>query len=247
MKLDWSGSYCGEPPLLQMLWTRWMFDPALWLGVAVAVAWLLSRQVDPRRRLASVMAGMTFALAFASPLCAAGVALFSARTLHHGWIIAVSAPLLSWGLPRWRKVDPLVAAAVFSIVLLAWHVPAFYDATLQHVGVHWVMQLAMLVSASLWWVAMLDGRARPGRRLLGLATTALPMGLLGALLTFSTAPWFDSHLQAAAGMGLSPLDDQRLGGLLMWLFGMFPVVLAMGLVARQQWMRGEAITAREAG
>ncbi|MDO5505156.1 MAG: cytochrome c oxidase assembly protein [Pseudoxanthomonas suwonensis] len=249
--MDWSGSYCGDAPLLQTLWSHWMFDPVLWTVVAGCVAWVASRQAVPARKVAGVLAGVLFAIAFASPLCAAGVALFSARTLHHWWIVAVCAPLFVLGMPQaWRRAaDPLVAAALFIIVLLAWHVPALYDASLRHVGLYWLMQLALLGVSVHWWNVMsgigAGEGAAIGRRLLGLGATALPMGLLAALLTFSTRPWFDSHLLTSAGFGLSALDDQRLGGMLMWLLGMLPVFVAMAIVSRRQWLQLSGLPLRE--
>ena len=54
------------------------------------------------------------------------------------------------------------------------------------------------------------------------------MGLLGALIVFAPQPLYAVHFMSAAAWGLSPLADQQLAGLLMWVPAVLPY-LAMGL------------------
>jgi putative membrane protein len=49
-----------------------------------------------------------------------------------------------------------------------------------------------------------------------LATT-LQMGFLGALLAFAPAPLFAVHAFTTAPWGLTTLEDQQLGGVIMWI------------------------------
>ena len=232
MDVDWVGSYCGSPPVPALLAARWMFDPLLWGAVALLAAWLVHRQHERQRQLATGASAALFVLAFASPLCAAGVALFSARSVHHLWIFVMCAPLLAFGWPTTARMPrPGVAAALFALVIWAWHVPVIYDGTLRAPWLYWLMQLLLLAAATYWWRAM-RSPSPLGERLLALGATALQMGVLGALLSFSTRPWFDSHLATSAAFGLSALDDQRLGGVVMWVLGMLPVGIAMAWIAR---------------
>ena len=67
-------------------------------------------------------------------------------------------------------------------------------------------------------------------------TTALHSGLLGALLTFANSVWYPAYAQTTASWGLTPLEDQRLGGLIMWMpAGLVYIVAGLALFAG--WMR----------
>jgi putative membrane protein len=53
---------------------------------------------------------------------------------------------------------------------------------------------------------------------------------LGALLTFAPSPWY-AHTAGPRVFGLAPLEDQQLGGLIMWVPGGFAyVVVALAIV-----------------
>ena len=80
-----AGSYCGSPPGLHEIAMRWNFDPALIAVLACGLALALRA----RNRLAASGVAL-LAVAFVSPLCAASVTLFSARSVHHLFLIAAS-------------------------------------------------------------------------------------------------------------------------------------------------------------
>jgi putative membrane protein len=164
--------------------------------------------------------------------------------LAAAWLLAASRPLpvLLWSLPQdlrgrigsfgkaawlslpWRFLtDPVVATIVQGVVMVAWHLPALFDRALGHEAWHIAQHVSFLVSALLFWWAMANGRR--GRHSFGVAAiclfaTSLVGGLLGALMSFSASPWYASY--AAMGMtplDMSPLEDQQLAGLLMWIPG----------------------------
>jgi putative membrane protein len=61
--------------------------------------------------------------------------------------------------------------------------------------------------------------------------------MLGALLTFAREPLYAVHAVAPLEWGLTPLADQQLGGLLMWVPAGLPYAIAAILVARGGWSR----------
>jgi protoporphyrinogen IX oxidase len=63
------------------------------------------------------------------------------------------------------------------------------------------------------------------------------MALLGALLTFAPVPLYDLHQTAPLAWGMTPLSDQQLAGLIMWVPGGLPYAVAGAIVARRGWMR----------
>jgi len=152
------------------------------------------------------------------------VALFSARIGQHIILLVAAAPLLALGLrvPR-RLASPgalAMAAGIFAVALWAWHLPGPYGATFRSDLAYWAMQ-ASLVGAATWlWRGLLVGVAeRPDAALLAGLATAAQTGALGALLTFAPRPLFAEHTLTAQPWGLTPLEDQQLGGLLMWVPG----------------------------
>jgi putative membrane protein len=60
----------------------------------------------------------------------------------------------------------------------------------------------------------------------------LQSSILGALLAFSPTPWYTAHLATTQQWGLSPLDDQQVAGLIMWIpGGAIYLAAALGLFA----------------
>ena len=212
-------SYCGAPPLPGGV--TWNLDP--WLGAAlvVSLACALRLRTD-RPALLSGWAVLAFALV--SPLCSLSVALFSARVGQHLLILLVAAPLLAIGLPAGRRIPGtagIAAAAIcFAVLLWCWHLQGPYAATFRSDLMYWVMHLSLLgVGIWLWRGLLLAAAERPEAVLpVGIATAA-QMSALGAFLTFAPRAIFPPHAYTTIAWGLTPLEDQQLGGLLMWVPG----------------------------
>jgi cytochrome c oxidase assembly factor CtaG len=86
--------------------------------------------------------------------------------------------------------------------------------------VHALQHLSFLGSALLFWWAVMRGPNRAvdfGVAVLYLFTTALHSGALAALITFARAPWYSAYAQTTHEWGLTALEDQQLGGLIMWI------------------------------
>ena len=131
----------------------------------------------------------------------------------------------SRGLAKlWRWLTaPVVATALQALAMWAWHVPALFDRALAQEGWHIAQHLSFLVTALIFWWAMAhgrEGRHGYGVSALCLFVTSLVGGALGALMSLSSSPWYKGY--AALGMtpiGLTPVEDQQLAGLLMWIPG----------------------------
>lgn len=163
--------------------------------------------------------------------------LFSVHMLQHLLLTLVVPPLILLSLPP-GGVDalvtplgrparlltrPLLAFALPSAVLAIWHFPRFYDAALEHHGIHIAMHLSFLAGATLlWWPVVARGRVlprlTPAGQMLYLFGLSLPMMFVGALIALADHPLYDTYAQAPRLSALlTPLEDQRLGGLLMWV------------------------------
>ncbi len=221
-------AYCGPAAVPADLWTRWNFDPPLLAAFALLAAAIgLGRSVAPRAGWAAI--ALMFVV-FVSPLCALSSALFSARVFHHVLLVAVVAPLVALAFPLRRAGSPPLAALVVAhaVVLWLWHAPGAYAWGLATVPAYWLMQGSLLASAWLLWRAILSPAAPPGPALVALVATVAQMGLLGALIVFARRPLYAVHFASTWAWGLSPLADQQLAGLLMWVPAILPY-LATGL------------------
>lgn len=188
-------------------------------------------------------------VALVSPLEVLAGRFFSAHMFQHLLLVLVAAPLLVagapvyallWALPlnsrkalargwqglrarrglRWLA-HPLAAWLLFVLTFWGWHIPGLYEAAVRSPAVHALEHLSMLVTAALYWEALVQplGRRRlsRGAGVLYLFATALQGSLLGALLTFAPRPLYPEYARLLLAMGYDPLADQQLAGLIMWV------------------------------
>jgi putative membrane protein len=217
--------YCGSSPVPGAL--HWNLDPILigaLLVLATAHLELFRSRGAAKGDLSICASGwLIFSLAFVSPLCNLSVALFSAWVTQHMAIALIAAPLIARGrvFPRTiapsegSNVFPWAATIAFAAIFWLWHSPAFYDETLRSNLTYWLMHVTTVAAALTLWTAVFNSSAPVA--FLVLFVTGLQMSLLGALITFATAPLFSVHEFTTSAWGLTWLEDQQLGGLLMWV------------------------------
>jgi putative membrane protein len=228
-------AYCGLPPSPGT--TAWNLDPVLILAlVIVSLVYSRGARADrlglTRVEQASFYSGwLVISVALISPLCNLSVALFLARVVQHMLILFIGVPLLVigrfddaiWngiGGRRSRAVSMLevgIGPSLFALALWVWHLGRPYDLTLQNTAVYWLMHVSLFLTAQSAWRAII--RPTPLAGILVSFFTGLQMSMLGALLFLSPSPWFNAHINTTAPWGFSPIEDQQLGGLIMWVLG----------------------------
>jgi putative membrane protein len=136
---------------------------------------------------------------------------------------------------------PLFALALHAVFRWVWHIPALFDAAMEHDALHAFQHFTFFASAALFWWTIIHGRygrAGYGLSLLFVFATALHTSLLAALLTLSPHGAYTIY----ADRGLETPDelvaDQALGGALMWVPSGV-TLLASGLALFTAWL-GEA-------
>ena len=227
----WEGVYCGPAPLPEEVLWRWNFDPLAVAVIAALAVWY-------GRSRAGVLGVAVLAVAFLSPLCALSSALFSARVVHHILLVAVAAPLLALARPARRRTGAGLPFILATALLWLWHLPIAYDAALSDMAVYWIMQASLFGSAWLFWRAAFSQTEGSGLGWVFLAYVA--MGLLGALLTLAPQALYSAHASAPLLWGFTPLSDQQLGGLIMWMPAGIPFALWGTMLARRAWRSTEA-------
>jgi putative membrane protein len=132
-----------------------------------------------------------------------------------------------------------VAWAIHAVALWVWHIPTMFQATLRSDAVHTLQHASFFLSALLFWWAIIYGKrglASYGAGVLYLFTTSIQSGLLGVFLTLTGRVWYPEYSKYSSAWGLTPLEDQQLGGLIMWVPAGI-VYIAAALIMFAGWMR----------
>lgn len=253
------------------IYTRNRRNPSIraWRVFSFAAGWLVLvlALVSPLHRLGSVLfsAHMTqheLLMVVAAPLLAMGKPMLAflfalspkARTTVGAWSSS------SFFRRGWLWLSaPLTVWILHGATLWAWHIPVLYQATLENEWIHAAQHVTFLGTALLFWWTLIEGRY--GRFGYGAAfayvfTTALHTSVLGALITFTGQLWYPIYAERTVPWQLSPMDDQQLGGLIMWIpCGVVFVVVGLAMFAawigeseqRQQYTRLAAVMSADAG
>jgi len=235
--------YCGAAPLPGQLIGRWNLDPVLLAVLVLAAAWHLHAAGARQRQIVAAGWGIA-ALAFISPICALSVALFSARITQHMILMLVAAPLIGWALPRGRwKQSPWWSAGAFAAAIWVWHMPAPYEATFRSTATYWSMHVSLFGTAIWLWRDLLNHRSEETLTVIAAGLFAcVQMGLLGAVLTFSAHPWFAWYVSTTEPWGLTQLQDQQLGGVIMWVPSgvVFLAAMTRSMMLMHNWLEQPA-------
>lgn len=198
-----------------------------------------------------------------SPIDAWAERSFAVHMIQHELLMVVAAPLIVLGRPleawTWASSGParrLFAAAakttvlrtigyvttlslgawvLHALALWLWHLPLLFRAALLDPVVHILQHGCFFGSALAYWWTVVGGRARnpTATSIASLFTTMLHTSALGALLTFAPSPWYVTD--GARAFGLSALEDQQLGGLIMWVPGGMAYMI-VGLMIVGRWL-----------
>jgi putative membrane protein len=224
----------------------------------------------PRKRGAGALQALAFAggmlallVALVSPLDGLGDAyLFSAHMVQHVLIGDVAPLLILLGLSRVimrpatrrltrleRRLGPLASPAAgivaWLVLMYVWHVPALYDAALEHPVVHLLEHVSFFTAGvALWWPLIQPVPMR--RRLTGLqpiayiGTAKAGLAALGIFLTWSTTAIYPYYETVPRIWGLNPVEDQNVAGVIMMVEQ--SLTLALVLVALFIRMLGQSET-----
>jgi putative membrane protein len=213
---------------------------AFWLGCALLAILLLGPLDAAAPQSFSLhMIQHEGLMLLAAPLLVWGRAMpLFLWALPHRARLACAPLLQSRGLKSgWQWLTaPLTAWSLHALALWLWHAPVLFNAALRDPTLHEWQHVSFLLSALLFWHAVLrrGSHGAQGMAMVYLFTTTIHTGVLGALLTFARRPLYGSMGQGLVPwLGLTPMEDQQLGGLIMWVPGALVYVgVALCLMAR---------------
>jgi putative membrane protein len=252
---------------------RWTFDPAILLALALWTGIYVWRFRHARREAGGRGAGPRQAAAFAGCIAVLLVALvspiddlgeqylFSMHMTQHILLGDIAPLLLLLALSRVimrpatrrlqsveRKLGRFASPVTFILLWLAllyfWHIPALYDAALEHPLVHAVEHIAFFTAGVLvWWPLIQPVPMR--HRLTGLSTfgyiggAKIGLGLLGLFLTWSSVVVYSYYEHVPRIWGLSTIDDQRVGGAIMMVEQSLVLVIAFTILFVRMLLQSE--------
>jgi putative membrane protein len=252
--------------------TSWTLDPGP-IALIVAATWLyvprwvkVRRDLGPRAaggwRLAAFAGGvLTLVAALLSPIDRLGEQAFVMHMAQHVLLLDVAPILFICSLtkvilrPATRRLQtleravgplghPAAAVILYVAVMWAWHVPALYDAALEHPTVHVLEHVCFMTAGLLYWWHLLSP-IRSRLRMGGMwpvgymLSTKLLVGLLGIGITFAPDAIYAFYKHQPAIWGLSPSEDQALAGAVMALEQ--SIIMGIALV----WLFVNALTESE--
>lgn len=191
--------------------------------------------------------------------------LFSAHMVQHLVLTLVAPPLLIMGTPGWmlrpalrwpivRTMAPRVTTApmcfaIFTVMLAAWHLPPVYNLAMAHHNVHIMQHLCFMVAATFMWWPVLSPlpelpRVSYPAQMLYLFLLSIPMSLIAICIGYSDHVLYPAYSSAPRIWGITPLQDQLIGALIMWVpGGLFFFVIISVVFFRWQQADGEDSTA----
>jgi len=166
--------------------------------------------------------------------------LFTAHMVQHLVLTFVAIPFLIMGTPGWmlrpllqvRGLGPVLrwtthpfrCFAIFNVIVAAWHLPVLYNQAMASHEVHIVQHLMFMVGATLMWWPVLSPLPELPRlsyplQMLYLFLMSIPMSVVAVYIVYADEILYPAYAAAPRIMALSPMQDQLLGGLVMWIPG----------------------------
>jgi cytochrome c oxidase assembly factor CtaG len=182
------------------------------------------------RKIFFVVGAAITLIAILPPLSRISAQLFAAHMLQHLLLIVVAAPLLVAsgvfeGLQRFAFVrsltQPVTAWVAFVGIFLFWHWPTAFQWAALHATTILLEHVSILFAALLFWSVALSSRGQAwlsyGARALFVMTAAVVTDLPGVIMLFAPRALCIMPGENAPAFGITPLEDQQIAGLLMWV------------------------------
>jgi putative membrane protein len=256
-------------PLTDFGWATWSIHPSTVIGLAVLGALYLWRSrhaapnesISPLRYVSFFSALIVVFVSLNGPIHdLSDTYLFSAHMVQHLLLTMLFPPLLIAGVPGWmlrpllsnrmiaaiarRITRPFACFAIFNLIIAGWHLPVFYNAAMENHNIHILEHLMFMGGAVLmWWplasqLPELPRLSYPGQ-MLYCFLMIFPMSIIAIYISMAEEILYPAYSAAPRISSLSPMDDQLLGGLIMWVPGGVIFMLIMTVIFFRWAARGE--------
>jgi putative membrane protein len=162
---------------------------------------------------------------------------------------------------RWRGVGPVArfvtrartAFVLFNLVIIAWHLPGLYEFAMEHHNIHIVQHLCFMVAATLMWWPVLSPMPELPRlsyplQMLYLFLMTIPMSIVAVCIAYADHALYPFYAAAPRIWGITPMQDQLIGGLIMWIpGGLFFFTVISVIFFRWQQAGGDSTEVAQVG
>jgi len=258
-------------PIANLSWWRWSVHPSTVIGIAALgglYVWASAkiRQQPTTGQKVYFLSGLVVMFASLNgPIHdLSDDYLFSAHMVQHLLLTLAVPPLLLAGTPGWmlrpvltkRYIAPIahfftrapIAFVTFNLTIAFWHLPPFYNAAMAHHSLHIIEHLMFMTGAVLMWWPLLSQLpdfprlAYPGQMLYSFLMS-IPMSIIAIYIAMADHVLYPAYSAAPRVLPLTPLEDQLLGALIMWIPGGIIFMIIMTVVFFKWNARGEDSTA----
>jgi putative membrane protein len=258
-------------PIANLSWWRWSIHPSTVIGIAALGALYIWAGKVLHQRPSTAQRSFFFAgllVMFASlngPIHdLSDDYLFSAHMVQHLLLTLALPPLLLAGVPGWMlrpvlsrpRIAPIarfltrapICFVVFNLVIAGWHLPQFYNAAMANHDLHILEHLMFMAAAVLMWWPLLSQLpefprlAYPGQMLYSFLLS-IPMSIVAIYIAMADHVLYPAYSATPRVLSLTPLEDQLLGALIMWIPGGLIFTIIMTVVFFKWNARGEDSTA----
>ncbi|MDP9205956.1 MAG: cytochrome c oxidase assembly protein [Gemmatimonadota bacterium] len=258
-------------PIATLSWWRWSIHPSTALGIAALAAiyiWAarkLGQAPSLAQRVCFFSGLFVMFVSLNGPIHdLSDDYLFSAHMVQHLLLTLAMPPLLLAGVPGWmlrplltrQGVVPVarfftrapIAFVTFNLVIAGWHLPPLYNAAMAHHNIHILEHLMFMAAAVVMWWPLLSQLpefprlAYPGQMLYSFLMS-IPMSIIAVYIAMADHVLYPAYSSARRVLPLSPLEDQLLGALIMWIPGGIIFMIIMTVVFFKWNARGEDSTA----
>ncbi len=258
-------------PIVTLNWWRWSIHPSTAIGIAALAAIYVwagrkpGQTPSPAQRIYFFAGLLVMFGSLNGPIHdLSDDYLFSAHMVQHLLLTLAMPPLLLAGVPG-AMLKPLltrrglapaarfftrapIAFVAFNLVIAVWHLPPFYNAAMANHNLHILEHLMFMVAAVLMWWPLLSQLpefprlAYPGQMLYSFLMS-IPMSIVAVYIAMSDHVLYPAYSAAPRIHPLSPIEDQLLGALIMWIPGGLIFMIIMTVVFFKWNARGEDSTA----
>jgi putative membrane protein len=258
-------------PIANLSWWRWSIHPSTVLGIAALGALYIwaGKALHQRPSITQQSFFLSGLLVMFASLNGpihdlSDDYLFSAHMVQHLLLTLALPPLLLAGVPGWMlrpvlsrpRIRPIAyfltrarsCFVVFNLVLAGWHLPQFYNAAMANHNLHILEHLMFMAAAVLMWWPLLSQLpefprlAYPGQMLYSFLLS-IPMSIVAIYIAMADHVLYPAYSATPRVLSLTPLEDQLLGALIMWIPGGLIFTIIMTVVFFKWNARGEDSTA----
>lgn len=160
------------------------------------------------------------------------------------WHKKIHSRLDGWPLPRLARLcnHPVIAPLLFCGFIGFWLIPTVHFIAMLDWRLYRIMNASMVINGLMFWGLTLNAYSlrpslwSPGTRIAMMLAIIPPQIVMGLLIFAAPYEIYPLYSLCGRAFTISPLADQQIGGLILWIPAAMMSVTGILLVIRREWM-----------